>query len=111
LLESPVVTKYITSYPIDGDNVVDTPVFKDNRVYIQSSILILFHKLHGSFISVIINLAQKWLKDRKGMELSFEDILHYQKIIVALSETARIMGEIDGIGIRLISIIYSDTNI
>ena len=39
--------------------------------------------------------AQKWLKDRKGRELSYEDILHYQKIIVALSETSRIMKEID----------------
>lgn len=39
--------------------------------------------------------AQKWLKDRKGRELSYEDIFHYQKIVVALSETARIMEEID----------------
>ena len=43
--------------------------------------------------------AQKWLKDRKGRELSYEDILHYQKIIVALSETDRIMKEIDTIEI------------
>jgi hypothetical protein len=39
--------------------------------------------------------AQKWLKDRKDRELSYEDILHYQKIIVALTETDRIMKEID----------------
>ncbi|PKP18965.1 MAG: hypothetical protein CVU07_00885, partial [Bacteroidetes bacterium HGW-Bacteroidetes-23] len=39
--------------------------------------------------------AQKWLKDRKGRELSYEDILHYQKIIVALKETDGIMGRID----------------
>ena len=39
--------------------------------------------------------AQKWLKDRKGRKLSFEDILHYQKIIVALTETDRLMKEID----------------
>ena len=39
--------------------------------------------------------AQKWLKDRKGRELSVDDILHYQKSIVALAETDRIMKEID----------------
>jgi hypothetical protein len=39
--------------------------------------------------------AQKWLKDRHGRTLSFEDILHYQKIIVALTETHRIMQVID----------------
>ncbi len=42
--------------------------------------------------------AQKWLKDRKGRKLSFEDIQHYQKIIIALTETDRVMKEIDGIG-------------
>ena len=41
--------------------------------------------------------AQKWLKDRKDRKLEFEDILHYQKIIVALSETDRLMKEIDEI--------------
>ena len=44
--------------------------------------------------------AQKWLKDRKGRELSFDDILHYQKIIVALTETDRLMKEIDKIEIE-----------
>ena len=40
-------------------------------------------------------LAQKWLKDRKDRTLTYEDIFHYQKMIVALSETERIMGEVD----------------
>ncbi len=39
--------------------------------------------------------AQKWLKDRKGRALSYEDIRHYQKMIVALTETARVMSKID----------------
>ena len=41
--------------------------------------------------------AQKWLKDRKGRVLSFEDTQHYQKIIVALAETDRLMKEIEKI--------------
>ena len=40
-------------------------------------------------------VCHKWLKDRKGRTLSDEDIAHYQKIVVALSETIRIMHEID----------------
>jgi hypothetical protein len=39
--------------------------------------------------------AQKWLKDRKGRTLEFDDILHYQKIIKILSETDRIMKTIE----------------
>lgn len=44
-------------------------------------------------------LSQKWLKDRKGRKLDFENKLHYQKIVVALMETARLMKEIDAIEI------------
>ncbi len=40
-------------------------------------------------------VCQKWLKDRKGRTLSKDDIAHYQKIVVALSETIRLMKEID----------------
>ncbi len=43
--------------------------------------------------------AQKWLKDRKGRELTNQEIEHYQKIIVALSETERILKEIDKINL------------
>jgi len=39
--------------------------------------------------------AQKWLKDRRGRTLSMKKIQHYQKIIVALVETERVMGEVD----------------
>lgn len=38
--------------------------------------------------------AQKWLKDRKGRSLTYDDIRHYLRIIHALSETQRIMREI-----------------
>ena len=39
--------------------------------------------------------AQKWLKDRRGRTLSYEDITHYRRIIAVLAETARLMREID----------------
>jgi len=40
-------------------------------------------------------VCEKWLKDRRGRALSFEDLAHYQKIVVALNETLRLMAEID----------------
>jgi predicted helicase len=43
--------------------------------------------------------AQKWLKDRKGCVLKAEDLKHYRKIVFALTETVRIMGEIDKVGV------------
>lgn len=40
-------------------------------------------------------VCEKWLKDRRGRTLSDEDILHYQRVVVALKETIRLMAEID----------------
>ena len=40
-------------------------------------------------------VCAKWLKDRKGRTLAKDDITHYQKIVVSLAETIRLMKEID----------------
>ena len=40
---------------------------------------------------------EKWLKGRKGKKLTWDDIQHYQKIAVALTETQRLMAEIDSL--------------
>ena len=106
LLESPIVEQYITEYPEDGNNVVDkitaTPnateggallnVYINDTQYFANVPTVAWEFYIGGYQS-----AQKWLKDRKGRMLGFEDILHYQKIIVALKETDRIMKEIDNI--------------
>lgn len=98
LLESPVVNDRITTYPVPGSNEVDKPKFDNGRVYINKEQyfegvpLVAWEFYIGGY-----QPAQKWLKDRKNRELSFEDILHYQKIIVALAETNRLMKEIDKI--------------
>jgi hypothetical protein len=42
-------------------------------------------------------VCEKWLKDRKGRPLSPEDIAHYGKVVIALSETIRLMAEIDAV--------------
>ena len=39
--------------------------------------------------------AEKWLKDRKGRVLEFDDITHYRRVCAALAETPRIMSRID----------------
>jgi len=36
-------------------------------------------------------VCEKWLKDRRGRELDYNDINHYQRIVVALGETIRLM--------------------
>jgi len=101
LLESPTVEKYITQYPEDGTNVVTKPTYTNGKVYINDTQY--FNNVPETAWNFYIGgyqPAQKWLKDRKDRKLEFDDILHYQKIIVALSETDRLMKEIDGINIE-----------
>lgn len=96
LLESPIVEKYITGYPEDGGNLVNKPTYKNGNVYINDTQYFSnVPEVAWNFYIGGYQPAQKWLKDRKDRELSYEDILHYQKIIVALTETDRIMKEID----------------
>ena len=40
-------------------------------------------------------VCNKWLKSRKGRVLSADEITHYQRIVVALNETLRLMKEVD----------------
>ena len=40
-------------------------------------------------------VLNKWLKDRKGRELTWDDLTHYMKVAAALAHTMRIMAEID----------------
>lgn len=96
LMESPKLNKFITTYDIEGSDAVEKVSYKDGRVYINSK------QYFGNVTETAWNFyiggyqpAQKWLKDRKGRTLTNEDIEHYQKIIVALTETDRIMKEID----------------
>ena len=101
LMESPVINKLITRYPEMGDNLVDKPLYKNGNVYINKDQY--FENVPETAWNFYIGgyqPAQKWLKDRRNRKLSYEDILHYQKIIVALTETDRLMKEIDKIEIE-----------
>ena len=87
-----------TPYPFEGqgDGIIDKPRYEGGRVWINAtqSFANAPEVAWGFYIGGY-QPAQKWLKDRKGRTLSFDDIRHYQKIIRILSETDRIMKEID----------------
>jgi hypothetical protein len=114
LMDHPKLSETITSFPIRGDNRVKPrggfpkfipagesrtktgEVAEENRVYINL-------KQYFKGVSKDVwefevggyQVLHKWLKDRKGRVLSYDDLEHYQKIVVALKETIRLMDEID----------------
>ncbi len=109
LLESPIVENYVTTYPKSGSNEITRKLTKNSPGFVPTEnglgqVWINDEQYFDKVSEIAWNFfiggyqpAQKWLKDRVGRILDFEDILHYQKIIVALTETDRLMKEIDKI--------------
>lgn len=87
----------VATFPVSGTCTVEQPRYAAGRVYINAT-QYFDHVPEAAWQFYIggYQPAQKWLKDRKGRTLSFDDIAHYQKIICVLLETDRLMGEIDG---------------
>jgi predicted helicase len=97
LLEAPKVNDFITRFTGKGDNSIPKkPTWEENAVWINPT-----QRFEGvpenvwNFHIGGYQVCEKWLKDRKGRTLSTDDITHYQRIVVALNETIRIMAEID----------------
>ena len=114
LLEHPKLHDTFTSFPVTGSNRVKrrggfpklvgkgesrtktSDVAERNRVYIN-----LKQYFEGvpdevwEFEVGGYQVLHKWLKDRKGRVLSYDEMKHYQRIVVALQETMRVMEEVD----------------
>jgi hypothetical protein len=107
LMESPVLNQLTTKFPVTGSNEVGSVRCVEprqdedgneipGRVYINRTQY--FEGIEPGVWAFQIGVYQvldKWLKDRRGRKLSFEDLFHYQKIVIAIKETLRLMEEID----------------
>ena len=85
-------------YKGEGDDVTASgyPKHEDGSVWInRDQFFAGVPKVAWDFYIGGYQPAQKWLKDRRGRSLSFDDVTHYQRIIKILVETDWIMKEID----------------
>jgi predicted helicase len=90
----------ISTYPIPGSDIVEQVKYHENNQQIWINSEQYFDQVSPQIWNFYIGgyqVCQKWLKDRKGRELNFDDISHYQNIISIISETMKIMGDIDQI--------------
>ena len=96
LLDPAVVGETPHPFTGDGDNTVQTPRFAAGRIWVNNTQFFAnapeaaWHFYIGGY-----QPAQKWLKDRKGRALNWEDVAHYQRILKVLAETDRLMREMD----------------
>ena len=98
LMESPKLADFITEFPEKGDNMVEKVRCTDNNNRVWINPKQYFQNVPKECWEFHIGgyrVCEKWLKDRKGRKLGYDDIEHYQKIVVALKETSRLMKEID----------------
>ena len=98
LMASPRLETFITRFPVSGSQAVTGVRYDDNsrRVYLNAEQY--FEGVPPEVWAFTIGgyqVCHKWLKDRKGRTLTFEDLHHYQKIVVALAETIHLVVEID----------------
>jgi predicted helicase len=90
----------ISTYPIPGSDMVEQVKYNENHQQIWINSEQYFDQVPQQIWNFYIGgyqVCQKWLKDRKGRELNFDDISHYQNIISIISETIKIMEDIDQI--------------
>lgn len=85
-------------YPFKGDGscVIVKPNWKENKIYINNDNY--YDNVPQEIWSYYIGgyqVAEKWLKDRKGEELDFQEIIHYTNILYVISHTLRITKQID----------------
>ena len=90
----------ISSYPIDGTNLIEQVKYNETQQQIWINDQQYFANIPNQIWNFHIGgyqVCQKWLKDRKNRELIFDDLVHYQNIISILGETIEIMNDIDQI--------------
>lgn len=98
LLEAQEVQSSITKFPVLGTGVVEKPEFKDGKVYINET-----QYWEGvpeevwKFYIGGYQPAQKYLKDRKGKTLTTAEFENYEKMVVSIAETIKVMIEVDKI--------------
>jgi hypothetical protein len=98
LLESPKLNKSLTEFIGGPSAEVKKVSWAKNTVWIDKAQTTGFNGVREDVWNFHIGgyqVCEKWLRDRKGRTLSEDDIAHYQKIVVALAETIRLMKEID----------------
>ena len=94
------ISGYITRFPESGDNRVDKgyPNYDEAKQRVCINKTQYFEGVPPELWAHMVGgyqVLDKWLKDRKGRALTSDDITHYQRIVRSLSETQRLMREID----------------
>jgi hypothetical protein len=98
LLESPKLAQPITGFIGGRHPEVEKISWSRDTVWVDKAQTTGFQGVRRDVWEFHIGgyqVCEKWLKDRKGRTLTKDDLVHYQKIVVALSETIRVMAEID----------------
>lgn len=98
LMQSSNLDAFITDFPIAGSNVVEKVAYmpEHKRVWINAAQYFggvpksIWESLIGGY-----QVCHQWLADRQGRKLTYDEIQHWQRIVIAVKETSRLTAEID----------------
>jgi hypothetical protein len=100
LMVSPKLDRFLTQFPEKGANevgnvyydAVERRVWVNPLQYFGGVPLEVWNFQIGGY-----RVCEKWLKNRKGRKLTYDDLQHWQRIVVAITETMRLTKEIDAL--------------
>ena len=98
--DAPHINQFITKFSKPGTNVVEKVEYDPGTRHVHINDKQYFEGVPSETWDFNVGgyrVCEKWLKDRKGRALSYDDTQHWQRIVVALTETRRVMEEIDAL--------------
>ena len=98
--DAPQLDEFITKFPIAGTDEVTRVRYVPGKQRVEINDDQYFSDVPPDIWQFSIGgyqVCEKWLKDRRGRVLSNDDIQHWQRVVVALGETLRLMAEIDAL--------------
>jgi predicted helicase len=98
--EAPQIDRFVTKFRRTGTNVVEKVEYDPGTRHVHINDKQYFEDVPAEAWGFYIGgyqVCEKWLRDRKGRKLSYDDTQHWQRVVVALTETRRLMEEIDAL--------------
>ncbi|MBN1761487.1 MAG: N-6 DNA methylase [Methanomicrobia archaeon] len=100
LLQHPSLSETGVGFPVSGTNTVEKVSYDEENEWVYFNKTQYFDGISKAVWDYQIGgyqVLMKYLKDRKGRELTWEEIVHYMKVAAAIRRTIVVQEEIDGV--------------
>jgi predicted helicase len=100
VMDSAQLDNFVTDFPLKGTNRVEGIEYHRGKARVSINPQQFFSDVPPAIWDFTIGgyqVCSQWLEDRNGRKLSYQDIEHWQRVVVAITETMRLTREIDSL--------------